>query len=78
MSDQSHEDADVAQILGLVTSLTTGVAAVADEIAVLKAANPGVNFTGLDGAVTALSGVNDSLQTLVPVVAPPVDPTPSA
>lgn len=47
MSDQSHLDADV-QALG------AGLDAIEAEIAQLKQANPAVDFTGLDAAVSRL------------------------
>jgi hypothetical protein len=50
MTDQDRLDADVA-------ALGTGLAVVAQEIADLKAANPALDFTGLDKAVSDLAAL---------------------
>jgi hypothetical protein len=53
-SNQTHADALAAQLTAMDATLKAGVTAITDEIAALKAANPAVDFTGLDSAVTAL------------------------
>lgn len=58
---QSHLDADVQ-------ALNDGLTAIEAEIAALKAANPGVDFTGLDTAVSRVTA-----DVPAPVDAPPAD-----
>jgi hypothetical protein len=53
-TNQEHADALAARINAMDGTLKAGVAAITAEIAALKAANPAVDFTGLDAAVTAL------------------------
>lgn len=50
VSDQSHLDADVAE-------LVSDTSAIEAEIAALKAANPAIDFSALDSAVSALNAV---------------------
>jgi len=50
MADQDKLDADVAE-------LTAATSAISAEIDALKAANPAIDFTGLDSAVSALQGL---------------------
>lgn len=47
--NQAHEDADVASINASLDNVEA-------EIATLKAANPSVDFTGLDAVVARLKG----------------------
>jgi hypothetical protein len=58
---QSHLDA-------AVQALNDGLTAVEAEVAALKAANPTVDFTGLDAAVSRVQG-----DVPAPVDAPPAD-----
>jgi predicted negative regulator of RcsB-dependent stress response len=62
MSDQSHLDAQVAAINAGVAALTTAATNIAAEIAALKAANPAVDFTGLDAAVASLGAAVTAVQ----------------
>jgi hypothetical protein len=67
-SNQTHADALAAQLTAMDATLKAGVTAITDEIAALKAANPAVDFTGLDSAVTAL-GTDVAAAAAIPPVA---------
>lgn len=55
MSDQQTQlDAAVTEINVDVQALTTGIANIQAELAAAQAANPGVDFTGLNAAVQSL------------------------
>lgn len=71
MTDQEHLDADVAAVQAVVTDLAAATQNIADEIAALKAANPAVDFTGLDAAVASLQGAQAGVDALETPPAPP-------
>jgi len=62
-NDQAHLDADVLSLGNITASIET-------EIANLKTANPALDFTGLDAAVS-------KLQTVAPSAPPAPAPTPA-
>jgi predicted negative regulator of RcsB-dependent stress response len=71
MSDQSHLDAQVAQIVAGVAALNTAATDIEAEIAALKAANPAVDFTALDAAVASLGSAVTAVQADDQPAAPP-------
>jgi len=78
MSETSlqHADALAAQLTTMDATLKAGVAAIAAEIADLKAANPAVNFASLDTAVANL-GTDVAAAAAIPP-APTPTPAPAA
>lgn len=69
MSDQSHLDADVAALGGVLSDIEA-------EVAALKAANPAVDFTALD-ALVASAQANDPGAPAAPPATPPADTPPA-
>jgi hypothetical protein len=67
-TNQQHADAIAAQLTTIDATLKTGVAAITAEIATLKAANPAVDFTGVDAAVANL-GTDVAAAAAVPTAA---------
>jgi hypothetical protein len=66
MDQQDQLDADVAAVQAVVTDLAAATANIQAEIDALKAANPGLDLSGLDAAVAALQGAQagvDALET---------------
>jgi hypothetical protein len=51
MSDQAHLDTDVATLTTALQAIAGAVVVIAQELATLKAANPGLDFTKTDKAV---------------------------
>lgn len=70
MSQQDDLNTDVTALEASVAAINTAVTAVAAEIAALQAANPGVDLTGLNQAVTDLQTATSAVQGLEPPAPP--------
>ena len=66
MSEQDQANAVAAQIETDVAAENTATTAIEAEIAALQAANPSVDFTSLNQAVTDLNSATASEQAVVP------------
>ena len=66
MSEQDQANAVAAQIETDVAAENTATTAIEAEIAALQAANPSVDFTPLNQAVTDLNSATASEQAVVP------------
>jgi hypothetical protein len=71
---QADVDALTAQVTQLAAQLTTDVTNIDAEIAALKTANPGLDLSKLEAAMTGLSGTVST----VDAIAPPPPATPAA
>lgn len=71
MSDQATEASIAAEIETDVAADNAATAAIQAEIASLQAANPGIDFTALNQAVTDANAATAAEQALVPPPAAP-------
>jgi hypothetical protein len=73
MSQQDEINADVQQLAGYTSDMSTALTAVEAEIAALKTANPALDLTGVTSALDGVKAVHDQLAADVPApVVPPV------
>lgn len=70
MTQQDDLNADVTSIEDGITALGTASAAIAAEIAALRAANPALDLTALDAAAASLTGAVASVAALAPAAPP--------
>jgi hypothetical protein len=73
---QADVDALTTAVGQLSDQLTTDVANIDAEIAALQAANPGLDLSNLQAAVTNLTGTVSNVTAIAPT--PPAPPTPAA
>jgi hypothetical protein len=66
MSNQENLDRRVSAIQAEIVDLNTAVAAVKTAMDAAKAANPTIDWTELDQAISDLTNATDSVQGLVP------------
>lgn len=74
-TNQTTLNSIAASIETLDQSLTTAAAAIKSEIATLQAANPGLDFTNLNQAVTDLETASAAVSGIVPATPAPPAPT---
>jgi hypothetical protein len=77
MSQQDEINAAAAAIEADVAAIAAAVTAVQAELAAAQQANPGVDLTALNQAVTDLGNATSSVEALEPPAAP-VEPAPDA
>jgi hypothetical protein len=79
MATQAQVDALTTRVTAVGDAVTTGVAGIRSDLDAIRAANPDVDLSALEGSVTALeastAGVTD-LDAEFPVATPVEDPAP--
>jgi chromosome segregation ATPase len=74
MTDQESVDADVQQLEAQIAALGTATAAIQTEIQNLQAANPALDLSGLNQAVTDLTTATGNVASLATPPSPPPAP----
>ncbi len=76
MSAQTDFDAKITKANEALDAIGTAIAAEAQQIADFIAANPSVNTSALDGVVSRLESVDESVNTVFDANPTPPQPTP--